>query len=143
MLIERSHLARMSTFVGQISVYACCCFVGISFQISSPVALSPTRRPALIASFFFPSRSTRRHTSMVETTVKCQSSSCINGNPPSKLECPTCAKSVSCSRFARFAISSHVGSESQVRSFAGKSASRLVVRCLPLLGSLDHRNQLS
>ncbi|KAF9792375.1 peptidase M24, structural domain-containing protein [Thelephora terrestris] len=29
---------------------------------------------------------------MVETTVKCQSSSCINGNPPSRLECPTCAK---------------------------------------------------
>jgi len=30
---------------------------------------------------------------MVETAVKCQSSTCINGNPPSRLECPTCAKS--------------------------------------------------
>ena len=31
--------------------------------------------------------------SMAESTVKCQSANCINGNPPSKLECPTCAKS--------------------------------------------------
>jgi len=29
---------------------------------------------------------------MVETAVKCQSAICVNGNPPSKLECPTCAK---------------------------------------------------
>ena len=26
--------------------------------------------------------------------VLCQSSACLNGNPPSKLECPTCNKYV-------------------------------------------------
>ncbi|KAI0818589.1 methionine aminopeptidase [Irpex lacteus] len=29
---------------------------------------------------------------MSTTTVLCQSTACINGNPPSRLECPTCSK---------------------------------------------------
>ncbi|KAI0093632.1 methionine aminopeptidase [Irpex rosettiformis] len=29
---------------------------------------------------------------MSSTTVLCQSNTCINGNPPSRLECPTCSK---------------------------------------------------
>src|ERR1700722_86968 len=32
------------------------------------------------------------HTKRMSSVVLCQSSVCVNGNPPSRLECPTCHK---------------------------------------------------
>lgn len=103
MLVERSFLACMyfcpSTLPQQASIvgrtYACCCLPKLIRALcgqSGPLTW-PLPQPSLLFRIH-PLRTHRRiSVGMVETSVKCQSANCINGNPPSRLECPTCAKS--------------------------------------------------
>ena len=97
------------------------------------IAVHQTPKTSL-SSFTFPFIPPSRqpfNISMSAPVVICQSSSCPNGHPPSRLECPTCNKSVTYPTAFLYAdlivVWLNVDWASRALSFVDKNVSRLAV----------------